>query len=144
MIAITAVLLLMNEDRFCLVYIFLVSDICEFSFRFPLRILGIPTNYNYDYVVRTYIVGTLHGVSAFLGKVGALLATIIFGQVSIETIFLICGIVGLLGAVLTLLFSVDMTHVSLSEHDAQLGKYRMVTIVGCGSYLSLFCCSPSE
>ena len=43
-----------------------------------------------------------------------------YEQVDTPTIFLICGIVGLLGAVLTVFFSVDLTHVSLSEHDAQL------------------------
>ena len=42
-----------------------------------------------------------------------------YEQVDTPTIFLICGIVGLLGAVLTVFFSVDLTHVSLSEHDAQ-------------------------
>ena len=41
-------------------------------------------------------------------------------KVDTPTIFLICGIVGLAGAVLTVFFSVDLTHVSLSEHDAQL------------------------
>jgi hypothetical protein len=55
-----------------------------------------------------------------LGKAGALIATIIFGQVDTPTIFLICGIVGLVGSILTIFFSVDLTHVSLSEHDAQL------------------------
>jgi hypothetical protein len=64
--------------------------------------------------------GTLHGLSAFMGKAGALLATIIFGQINTPTIFLICGIVGMIGAVVTIFFSVDLTHVSLSEHDAQL------------------------
>eukprot|EP00536_Pseudo-nitzschia_multiseries_P005239 jgi/Psemu1/190009/e_gw1.95.99.1 len=64
--------------------------------------------------------GTLHGISAFLGKCGALLATVVFGKVSVEHIFLICGFVGLLGALLTVFFSADMTLVSLSEHDAQL------------------------
>ena len=59
-------------------------------------------------------------MSAFLGKTGALLATITFGKVDTPTIFLICGIVGLIGAVITILFSVDLTHVSLSEHDALL------------------------
>ena len=58
-----------------------------------------------------------------MGKCGALLSTIVFGMVTTETIFLICGVVGLLGTVLTVLFSVDMTHVSLSEYDVQLGKY---------------------
>ena len=55
-----------------------------------------------------------------MGKAGALLATIIFGKVDTPTIFLICGIVGFIGAFITVLFSVDLTHVSLSEHDAQL------------------------
>lgn len=64
--------------------------------------------------------GTLHGISAFLGKCGALLATTVFGTVSVEHIFLICGIAGLLGALLTVFFSADMTLVSLSEHDAKL------------------------
>lgn len=71
----------------------------------------------------TELRGTLHGLSAFLGKTGALIATIVFGTVDTPTIFLICGIVGLLGCVLTVLFSVDMTHVSLAEHDAQLELY---------------------
>lgn len=48
------------------------------------------------------------------------MATIIFAKVDTPTIFLICGIVGLIGAVITVFFSVDLTHVSLSEHDAQL------------------------
>ena len=64
--------------------------------------------------------GTLHGFSAFLGKAGAFIATLTFSQVNTPTIFLICGVVGLIGCVLTLVFSVDLTHVSLSEHDAQL------------------------
>ena len=64
--------------------------------------------------------GTLHGTSAFMGKTGALLATVLFGTISTSTIFAVCGTVGLIGAILTALFSVDLTHVSLSEHDAQL------------------------
>ena len=39
--------------------------------------------------------GTLHGLSAFTGKAGALIATIVFGYCSTETIFLICGISGM-------------------------------------------------
>ncbi|MGK3747030.1 MAG: hypothetical protein ACI8RD_009256 [Bacillariaceae sp.] len=62
----------------------------------------------------------MHGISAFLGKSGALIATIAFGYVTTEQIFLICGITGLIGALVTICFSVDMTGVSLSEHDAQL------------------------
>jgi hypothetical protein len=62
-------------------------------------------------------------MSAFLGKAGALIATITFGKVDTPTIFLICGVVGLIGAVITVFFSVDLTHVSLSEHNAQLELY---------------------
>eukprot|EP00751_Fragilariopsis_kerguelensis_P011747 CAMPEP_0170774688 /NCGR_PEP_ID=MMETSP0733-20121128/10109_1 /TAXON_ID=186038 /ORGANISM="Fragilariopsis kerguelensis, Strain L26-C5" /LENGTH=712 /DNA_ID=CAMNT_0011117297 /DNA_START=70 /DNA_END=2208 /DNA_ORIENTATION=+ len=67
--------------------------------------------------------GTLHGLSAFTGKLGALIATIVFGVVDTETIFLICGITGFIGAFLTFLFSADMTCVSFAEHDAQLELY---------------------
>jgi hypothetical protein len=63
--------------------------------------------------------GTLHGLSAFLGKMGALAATILFGKLDAATIFLTCGIVGIVGAILTVIFSPDLTQVSLSEHDAQ-------------------------
>lgn len=68
----------------------------------------------------TELRGTLHGLSAFLGKTGALVATVVFGNVETPTLFLICGCVGIVGCILTVFFSVDMTHVSLAEHDAQL------------------------
>jgi hypothetical protein len=68
----------------------------------------------------TELRGTLHGLSAFFGKTGALISTIVFGQVDTSTIFLICGIVGVIGTILTTVFSPDLTQVSLSEHDAQL------------------------
>lgn len=63
---------------------------------------------------------TLHGISAFSGKCGALLATIIFGYVATSIIFFICSGTCFIGFFVTLLFSNDYTHVSLSEHDAQL------------------------
>lgn len=59
-------------------------------------------------------------VSAFMGKTGALLATIVFQQLTSPQIFFICGGVSIAGALFTLFFSVDLTHVSLAEHDAQL------------------------
>lgn len=64
--------------------------------------------------------GTCHGISAFLGKVGALLSGVVFSHIDTKTIFLSCGIVSIVGAATTFLFSVDVTHVPLSEHDAQL------------------------
>jgi len=68
----------------------------------------------------TEVRGTCHGLSAFLGKCGALLATLVFSHVTTKTIFLICGCASIAGFLFTLIFSVDLTHVSLAEHDAQL------------------------
>jgi MFS family permease len=68
----------------------------------------------------TEIRGTCHGLSAFLGKCGALLATILFSKLSVVLIFWVCGAVSVMGLVFTYIFSVDLTHVSLAEHDAQL------------------------
>jgi hypothetical protein len=62
----------------------------------------------------------LHGILAFLGKSGSLIATITFGYITTQQIFLVCGITGLTGALVTIFLSVDMTGVLLSEHDAQL------------------------
>lgn len=63
---------------------------------------------------------TFHGLSAFLGKAGALLATVIFAKMDSDEIFYVCGGTSIIGLVLTYLFTVDLTHVSLAEHDAQL------------------------
>ena len=68
----------------------------------------------------TELRATCHGISAFMGKAGALSATIGFGYLTTPQIFFICGGTSLAGALFTLLFSVDLTHVSLAEHDAQL------------------------
>lgn len=64
--------------------------------------------------------GTFHGLSAFLGKTGALLATVTFGILDASQIFWACGATSVIGLLLTFFFSVDLTHVSLAEHDAQL------------------------
>jgi MFS family permease len=63
---------------------------------------------------------TCHGISAFMGKAGALLGTIVFNKMDTPVIFWTCGATSIAGLILTFLFSVDMTRVSLSEHDAQL------------------------
>jgi len=63
---------------------------------------------------------TLHGLSAFSGKGGALIATIVFGYVSTQVIFFICAGTCIVAFFFTLIFSNDYTHVSSSEHDAQL------------------------
>lgn len=68
----------------------------------------------------TELRGTCHGISAFLGKAGALLATIVFSHMTSPQIFFVCGGTGILGALFTFFFCVDLTHVSLAEHDVQL------------------------
>lgn len=68
----------------------------------------------------TELRATCHGLSAFMGKAGALLATIVFNNKSTKEIFLICGGASVIGVIVTLLFSVDLTRVSLTEHETQL------------------------
>lgn len=68
----------------------------------------------------TELRATCHGLSAFMGKAGALLATVVFAQMDTPTIFLTCGATSIIGLLLTLVFSADLTRVSLAEHDAQL------------------------
>ena len=68
----------------------------------------------------TELRGTFHGLSSFLGKMGALVATIGFSYLSTEEIFWVCGGCAIAGFVFTLLFSSDLTGVSLAEQDAQL------------------------
>lgn len=68
----------------------------------------------------TEIRATCHGLSAFLGKFGALVATIVFGSLRPNEIFWVCGSVSIAGLFFSFLFACDLTHVSLHEHDAQL------------------------
>lgn len=68
----------------------------------------------------TELRATCHGISAFMGKLGALFATILFDKMEIAGIFWTCGGSSALGFFLTFVFSVDLTRVSLAEHDAQL------------------------
>jgi MFS family permease len=80
----------------------------------------------------TELRGTFHGLSAFLGKAGALFANIGFTYLSTDEIFWACGACAITGFFLTYVFSVDLTGVSLAEHDALLellyanrvGRYR--------------------
>jgi len=60
--------------------------------------------------------------SAFLGKCGALFATIVFKflEDDVPMIFYICAVTSGLGALCTIGFSVNLQGVSLAEHDAQL------------------------
>jgi hypothetical protein len=68
----------------------------------------------------TELRGTFHGLSAFCGKLGALVANICFVYLSTVDIFWICGGCAVAGLVFTYVFSADLTGVSLAEHDAQL------------------------
>jgi MFS family permease len=68
----------------------------------------------------TELRGTFHGLSAFLGKLGALSSTIIFGYLTTEQIFWVCGGCSIVGGFCTYLFTADLSRVSLAEHDAQL------------------------
>jgi hypothetical protein len=68
----------------------------------------------------TELRATCHGMSAFMGKTGALVATIVFQRKQVSEIFWICGGASVVGLMFTYIFSVDLTRVSLSEHDAQL------------------------
>jgi MFS family permease len=68
----------------------------------------------------TELRGTCHGLSAFLGKLGALVATIAFGVIDLENVFWISGGVSAVGVAMTYVFSCDLTGLSLAEHDAQL------------------------
>eukprot|EP01024_Parvocaulis_polyphysoides_P047962 TRINITY_DN45492_c0_g1_i1.p1 TRINITY_DN45492_c0_g1~~TRINITY_DN45492_c0_g1_i1.p1 ORF type:complete len:111 (+),score=11.38 TRINITY_DN45492_c0_g1_i1:91-423(+) len=59
-----------------------------------------------------------HGLSAFCGKLGALIATVMFGYAqSTEFIFFTCAVCGLVGALLTLLFIPNVSHLDLAEAD---------------------------
>lgn len=51
---------------------------------------------------------------------GALVATVSFSYLSTVNIFYTTAATCVLGFIFSLLFSTDLTHVSLSEHDAQL------------------------
>jgi hypothetical protein len=48
------------------------------------------------------------------------LATIVFSYLSIAWIFFVTAITAVIAFVFTWIFCADLTHVSLSEHDAQL------------------------
>ena len=68
----------------------------------------------------TELRATCHGISSFMGKAGALFATVIFASINTTQIFWTCGSVSVIGLITTFLFTVDLTRVSLAEHDAQL------------------------
>lgn len=68
-------------------------------------------------VFPTPIRATAHGVAAAVGKLGALMATIIFNYVDIHTKFYVVTWFGLAGALITYLFLPDTTGLDLKEQE---------------------------
>ena len=96
-----------------------------YNFATFLMSLG-PNNTTKVMAAETYpteLRGTCYGFSAFVGKAGALGGTLAFGFIDTIMTFYICGACFLLSAIVTFLFSVDLTAVSLAEHDAQLEMF---------------------
>eukprot|EP00122_Pirum_gemmata_P019700 Pgem_evm1s18435 len=71
-------------------------------------------------VFPTALRSVCHGISAFFGKAGALLATIIFGYLNTQEIFIICAVVSALSVVFTFFFLPDVTGLDLIENDRYL------------------------
>lgn len=68
-------------------------------------------------VFPTPIRATAHGISAAVGKLGALLASILYNYVTTEQKFMILPWFGLGGMVLTVLFLPDTTSLDLKEQE---------------------------
>eukprot|EP01127_Copromyxa_protea_P013098 TRINITY_DN3486_c0_g1_i3.p1 TRINITY_DN3486_c0_g1~~TRINITY_DN3486_c0_g1_i3.p1 ORF type:complete len:437 (-),score=50.34 TRINITY_DN3486_c0_g1_i3:138-1448(-) len=60
---------------------------------------------------------TCHGLSAFLGKTGALVATIAFEHLTVKTIFIVCAAVCFSVVVVTFFFLPDVTDMDVCEND---------------------------
>lgn len=105
-----------NQPGPVILLYFLVSFFGQFGANITTYVMAAET---YPTEVRA----TCHGLSAFMGKAGALVATIVFNNKSTKEIFYICAGASVAGFLITLLFSVDMTCLSLAEHDAQLELY---------------------
>eukprot|EP01138_Halocafeteria_seosinensis_P009413 gb/GECG01009619.1/.p1 GENE.gb/GECG01009619.1/~~gb/GECG01009619.1/.p1 ORF type:complete len:548 (+),score=42.29 gb/GECG01009619.1/:1-1644(+) len=69
-------------------------------------------------VFPTELRGTAHGISAASGKLGALLAGLVFSYIEAESLFIVSGICGAIGLVLTLVFVPDTTKLPLQELDS--------------------------
>jgi hypothetical protein len=102
-----------NKPATVILLYFLVSFFGQFGANITTYVMAAET-------YPTELRATCHGLSAFMGKAGALIATIVFNNKGTKEIFFICGGASIAGLIITLLFSVDLTCVSLAEHDAQL------------------------
>ncbi|TID17058.1 phosphate transporter A-1 [Venturia nashicola] len=68
-------------------------------------------------VFPTPIRATAHGFSAAVGKLGALLAAVLYNYIDTQTKFLVVPWFGLLGAILTFVFLPDTTGLDLKEQE---------------------------
>jgi hypothetical protein len=75
-------------------------------------------------VFPTDVRSTFQGFSAAMGKVGAIIADVVFGYVNQQTTFFMSAAFGLAGACVTWLFLPDTTGLSLDELD-RMAKYML-------------------
>jgi hypothetical protein len=75
-------------------------------------------------VYPTDVRATFQGVSAAMGKVGAIIADVVFSYVTQRTSFYLSAAFGIVGAAVTVLFLPDTTGMSLDELD-RMAKYML-------------------
>jgi hypothetical protein len=86
---------------------------------------------------------TFQGTSAAAGKVGAIIADVVFGYVDQRTTFYLSGVFGLVGAAVTWLFLPDTTGMSLDELDRCVPAVRVLWVCVCCAVLccAVLCCA---
>lgn len=67
---------------------------------------------------------TFQGTSAAWGKVGAIIADVVFGYVSQRTTFYLSAAFGIAGAIATVIFLPDTTELSIAELD-RMAKFML-------------------
>lgn len=72
----------------------------------------------------TDVRATFQGLSAASGKLGAIIADVVFGYVNQQTTFYLSAVFGLVGCLVTLLWLPDTTGLSLDELD-RMAKYML-------------------
>eukprot|EP00877_Chromochloris_zofingiensis_P002903 jgi/Chrzof1/12613/Cz07g01060.t1 len=75
-------------------------------------------------VYPTDVRATFQGLSAASGKLGAIIADVVFGYVNQQTTFYLSAVFGLVGCLVTLLWLPDTTGLSLDELD-RMAKYML-------------------
>eukprot|EP00878_Enallax_costatus_P039548 GHUV01045361.1.p1 GENE.GHUV01045361.1~~GHUV01045361.1.p1 ORF type:complete len:168 (-),score=41.67 GHUV01045361.1:170-673(-) len=68
---------------------------------------------------------TFQGISAAAGKVGAIIADVVFGYVDQRTTFILSAMFGLVGAFVSWLFLPDTTGMSLDELDRWVARLEL-------------------